>query len=207
MAPKVKAPTSTRVKGPIILTPKGKALFVSVPEASSYDPLKQEASILLTEADTLVLKAQLQEFVGSQEVKDSGIKDTGFVDALFKEDTDADGNLTGLFKVKAKTAMIYPAKLYAADGKTFVATPGFGIPNRSDIKMSVRPEVMATSMFTGVVLRLQAIKIFDMPSFDDGMSGDEDSSGSFVAPTGDAGTPQEAWGGQDEPAIDSGWGK
>lgn len=180
-------PKSIRVKGPIISTAKGKALFVSSPHASQFDPNKQEATILLTEEDANVIKGQLQEFMDSQEVKDSKIKDTGFVEASFKADTDADGNPTGLLRLKAKTAMQYPAKLYSANGTVFTPDVGFKIPNRADIRMSFRVEVMTTSMFTGMVFRLQAIKIIDMPTFDDGMGGDEDAgAGSFVAPTAGA---------------------
>jgi len=182
MAP-VKKSAKPSVKGPVILTPKGRSLFVSVPAASSYDPLKQEASLLLTAEDTAILKTQLQDFIDSPEVKASGIADRDFVNALFKADTDSDGNLTGLSRVKAKTAMQYPAKLYAANGDVFQPAPGFTIPNNADIKMSVRPELMETSMFTGIVLRLQAIKIFNLPSFDDGMSSDSDTSGSFSVPS------------------------
>ena len=190
-----------RVKGNVIVTEIGKALFVSSPAASQYDETKQEATILLDEAGVAKLKAQLQDLMDSAEVKESKIKDTGFVDAIFKEDTDADGNPTGLFRVKAKTAMQYPAKIYDASGNAFVPTPGFKVMNRSDIRLSVKPEVMQTSMFTGIVLRLQAIKIIDVPSFDDGMSGTNDAGG-FTAPvaggagdvpTGDTPAGGDSW--------------
>lgn len=180
-----KANNTIRVKGSIVSTAIGKSLFVSVPSASQYDPLKQEATILLTDEDTASLKATLQNFMDSPEVKESGLKDTGFVAALFKDDTDADGNPTGLSRVKAKTAMQYPCKLYTSSGTVYTPAPGFTLPNRADIRMSFRPEVMKTSMFTGIVLRLQAIKIINMPSFDDGMAAfDDGDAGSF---TGDAG--------------------
>jgi len=174
------------IKGSIILTPKGKSLFVSVPNASSYDPLKQEATIVLDGDATAILKAQLNDFVASEDVKVSGVKTKGFVDNLFKEDTDADKNPTGNFRVKAKTAMQYPANLYAANGDEFKAPVGFSIPNRSTIKLSVRPEVISSPMFIGIVLRLQAVKVFDLPEFDDGMKKDEDTSGSFAVPSVDA---------------------
>lgn len=174
------------VKGNIIVTPKGKSLFVSVPNASPYDALKQEASLTLTAADAQVLRDQLQTFLDGAEAKASGITDKGFVEALFKEDTDADGNATGSLRIKAKTAMQYPAKLYDASGAVFNPPVGFSLPNRADIKMSIRPELMETSMFTGIVLRLQAIKILSLPTFggDDGMGGDESSDGSFAASVG-----------------------
>lgn len=198
-----KLQTPQTVKGRILVTPKGKALFVSVPNASSYDETKQEASLLLTKEDADILKAQLTDFIESAEVKEAGLNDIKFIDSLFKDDTDADGNLTGLLRIKAKTAMKYPAKLYAANGDTFTPDVGFSIPNRASIKMSVRPEVMTTSMFTGLVLRLQAIKIFELPEFDDGMSNDEDNSGSFSAPS--PATPQAASDSNADEAIDAGW--
>jgi len=185
-----------RVKGDIIVTGLGKALFVSCPAASQYDENKQEATILLDETEANILKGRLQDFMDSADVKESKLKDTGFVDALFKDDVDAEGNLTGLFKVKAKTAMQYPAKLYDASGNPFTPTPGFKIPNRADIRLSVKPEVMKTSMFTGIVLRLQAIKIVDVPSFDDGMAGTSDTGG-FTAPTGDVSAAGAPKGGDD----------
>lgn len=173
-----KAQAQVRIKGNIVGTSKGQALFVSVPAASSYDPTKQEATILLDADGTAKLKAQLQDFMDSAEVKESGLKDKGFVEALFKEDTDQDGNPTGLSRVKSKTSMQYPCKLYDASGNAFTPDLGFKVPNRADIRLSFRPEVMKTSMFEGIVLRLQALKVINMPSFDDGMGGTEDE-GSF----------------------------
>ena len=177
-----KKDSNKKVKGPIITTEKGGALFVSVPNASQYDTNKQEATILLGADEADKLKAQLQDFLDSTEVKESGIKDTGFVEKAFKDDTDADGNSTGLVRFKAKTSMIYPCKTYSADGTAFQPDPGFKVPNRATIRMSFRPEVMESSVFTGLVFRLQAIKILDMPSFDDGLSGAEE--GSFSVPSG-----------------------
>jgi len=187
----------TSVKGPVVITEKGKALFVSCPAASQYDATKQEATILLDQAGKDKLAGTLQDWIDSPEVKESGLKDKGYVEALFKEDTDADGNSTGLFKVKTKTAMIYPAKLYTASGAVFTPPAGFSLPNRSDIRLSMKPEVMKTSMFEGIVLRLQAIKIIDVPQFDDGMGGVAEEGGfegdGFGAAEAPDGAPAEHW--------------
>ena len=180
MAAKNTNKSRNNVKGSIIVTDRGQSLFVSVPNASPFDDQKQEATILLNEDAANKVKAQLQDFMDSDEVKASGIKDTGFVENLFKEDTDQDGNPTGLQRLKAKTAMKYGCKLYDAAGAAFDPDNGFSLPNRADIKMSFTPEVMSTSMFTGITLRLKAIKILNMPSYDDGMAGVEED-GSFSA--------------------------
>jgi len=167
----------TSVKGPVMITEKGKSLFVSCPNASQYDPDRQEATILLDQAGKDILAGKMQDWIDGPEFKESGLKDTGFVEALFKADEDQDGSPTGFYKVKAKTAMIYAAKLYTASGAVFVPPAGFTLPNRSTIRMSVKPEAMSTKVFTGIVLRLQALKIIDVPQFDDGMSGVEDEGG------------------------------
>jgi len=59
------ANNAIRVKGNTIVTPKGQALFVSCPAASSYDADKQEASILLTAEDATALQVTLQDFIDS----------------------------------------------------------------------------------------------------------------------------------------------
>ena len=199
MAPKAK--TTTKVTGQTFATPVGKALFVSAPAASSYDATKQEASILLDSAAVAELTTKLQAFMDSPEVQASGIKDTGFVAALFKEDTDQDGNPTGLMRLKAKTGMQFPAKLLDAAGKEFKPSPGFSIPNRSSIRISCYPEVMETSMFKGIVLRLKAIKIISTPSFSDGFE-DTGVEGDFSY---DSGT---SYGAADSAAdAADGWGE
>ena len=190
-------------KSSVMVTDKGLALFVSCPAASPYDDSKQEASILLDEAGKAKLQAQLQDFLDTPEAKATGIKDTGYAEKAFKADTDQDGNPTGLYRVKAKTAMIYAAKLYTAAGKVYTPTPGFQLPNRSTIRMSVKAELMSTSMFTGIVLRLQAIKIIDVPTYDDGMSGVEDEGG-FDG--GEMSAPEGAFGQDDTPASVEGNG-
>ena len=191
-----KAPQRTAVKGGVIATPSGKSLFVSVPAASTYDATKQEASILLTAEASEAVKAKLQDFIDSADVVAAGLSDAKFVSALFKDDTDQDGNATGLLRVKTKTGMQYPAKIYDHKGDVVVPPVGFSIPNRADIKLSFRPEVMSTSMFTGIVLRLQAIKILNMPQYDDGLAGSEDE-GSYSFDAGAPQAPEAPAGGND----------
>jgi len=186
-----------KAKGPTIVTPIGKALFVSAPNPSAFDDGKQEATILLSAADAEVVKAKLQAFIDSPDAKALGIPDTGFVDAAFKDDTDADGNLTGMLRLKAKTKAEFTVKFYDAKGAPFTPAPGFQVQNRSDIRLSILPEFMKTSMFTGLTFRLQAIKVISAPSFgDDGMSGMEDD-GDFVAPTAASSYASDAMGGDD----------
>ena len=192
---------ANNVKGPVMVTDKGLALFVSCPSASPYDDSKMEASILLDEAGKTKLQGQLQDFLDTPEAKASGIKDTGFAEKAFKADTDQDGSLTGLYRVKAKTAMIYAAKLYTAAGKIYNPAPGFQLPNRSTIRMSIKPELMSSSMFEGIVLRLQAIKILSVPTYDDGMNGVEDE-GDFTG--GEMSAPEGSFG--VEAPVDAGTG-
>ena len=189
MAAKANNSQINSVKGPVIITPVGKALFVSAPNASAYDENKQEATILLDADGVTYMKGKLQEFMDSPEAKASGIKDTGFVENMFKEDTDQDGNATGLMKLKAKTAMRYPAKFRDAKGNIFTPDASFSLPNRSTIRLSAKVELLKTSMFQGLVLRLQAIKVLEMPQMDDGFGDDgmddeyADSGFSFDTPS------------------------
>lgn len=140
-----------------IVTPAGSALFVSCPNASQFDEEKQEASIVLSPDDYKVFKASLDKLIASYE--GDLVVDVSTMELPVKDATDKEGNPDGNFIVKAKTAMKYPAKLYNAKGTPLAPTPGFSVPNRSKIKLSVSAELVSTKVYKGLVLRLNGIQI------------------------------------------------
>jgi len=140
-----------------IVTPAGSALFVSAPAASSFDPNKQEASIILTAEDHAVLMAQIEKIMADYEGTLVVAKDK--LKFPVKEATDKEGNETGEMIWKAKTSVQYPAKFFDAKGQNFKPALGFTVANRSKIRLSVSVEIVSTSLYKGLVLRLNAIKI------------------------------------------------
>ena len=139
------------------VTPAGSALFVSAPAASSFDANKQEASIILSAEDHAAVMAQLDTMMASYEGVLVVAKDK--LKFPFKEATDKEGNETGEFIWKAKTSVQYPAKFFDAKGQNFKPAPGFTVANRSKIRLSVSAEIVSTSLYKGLVLRLNGIKI------------------------------------------------
>jgi hypothetical protein len=139
------------------VTPAGSALFVSAPAASSFDPNKQEASIILSAEDHAAVMAQLDTMMASYEGALVVAKDK--LKFPFKEATDKEGNETGEFIWKAKTSVQYPAKFFDAKGQNFKPASGFTVANRSKIRLSVSAEIVSTSLYKGLVLRLNGIKI------------------------------------------------
>ncbi len=144
------------------VTPAGTAIFVSTPNASQHDDSKQEGSIILTAADLATFKNQI---IAEMKLVEGDFPGGLTIDTLswpITKDTDKDGNETGNFKVKAKTAMIYPAKVFDSEGKAIEMTVGYSIPNRSKIRLAVGVEVCSSKMYNGVVLRLNAIKVIQL---------------------------------------------
>jgi hypothetical protein len=162
-----------KARGNTIVTPAGKALFVSAPQASQFDATKQEASIVLSADNKKVLEAQLKAFI-TENAHVIGM-DPKAISIPFKEDTDSDGNSTGYYRLKAKTGMKYPAQFVGADNKRFTPDEDYQLPNGSDIRLSLTPELIATSMFQGLTLRLNGIKVLKLSgSYDLGFSDDDE---------------------------------
>lgn len=140
-----------------IVTPKGSALFVSVPNVSTYDPEKQEASIVLSPEDYATFKADVDALIAKYQ--DELVVDTSSMDMPVRAATDKDGNPTGDMIVKAKTSIKYPAKLYNAKAVVFSPPAGFSVANRSTIKLAVSAELVSTRVYKGLVLRLNSVMI------------------------------------------------
>jgi hypothetical protein len=140
-----------------LVTPVGSALFVSSPRPSQFDANKEEASIILSAEDHAILMAQIDklmdEYEGELVVPKAKLK------YPFKEAVDKEENPTGEMIWKAKTSIQYPCKFYDASGTNFKPDATFQVANRSKIRLAVSVEVIKTSMFQGVVLRLNAIRI------------------------------------------------
>jgi len=140
-----------------IVTQSGAALFVSCPNASEFDETRQEASIILSPEAYETFTADLNKLVKAYEGE--LVVDPTKMELPVKGSVDKEGNPTGEFIVKAKTAMIYPSKLYNAKGIAFNPAPGFSVPNRSKIKLSVSAELINTKVYKGLVLRLNAVQV------------------------------------------------
>lgn len=146
-----------------LVTPKGSALFISCPNASSFDETRQEASILLSADDYAAFKAQIDALVAAYEGE--LVVDPTTMEMPVKDATDKEGAPTGEFIVKAKTGMRFPAKLYDANSKQFAPAPGFSVANRSTIKLSVSAELISTKVYKGLVLRLNGVQIISANPF------------------------------------------
>jgi hypothetical protein len=140
-----------------LISPVGSALFVSAPAASSFDPNKQEASIILSAEDHATMMAQIDGLIAAYEGALVVAKDK--LKYPFKNVEDKEGNETGEFLWKAKTSVQYPSKFFDANGQGFKPAPGFTVANRSKIRLAVSAEIVSTSLYRGLVLRLNAIKI------------------------------------------------
>ena len=140
-----------------VVTPRGSALFVSYPRVSQFDENKYEASIILSGEDHEKLLADLNARMDASEEPLVVAKDK--IKYPFKDAVDKEGNPTGEFIWKAKTNVKYPPKLYDGSGKMFVPSPDFNIPNRSVIRLAVGAEVVNTSLYKGLVLRLNSIAV------------------------------------------------
>ncbi|MCI4438003.1 MAG: hypothetical protein JHC33_14440 [Ignisphaera sp.] len=161
-----------------LLTPIGSALFVSCPNASAFDETKQEASIVLTPEDYESFKAQLDALIDNCTEELVVAKDK--MAMPIKPETDKEGNPTGNYILRAKTSMIYKAKLYNADRSEFKPDAGFQVANRSKIRLSISVEVMATSMYKGLVFRLNAIQIISASPWANANPFDAVEGGDFV---------------------------
>lgn len=185
MAPATKAKIQSIKLGQFV-TDIGSALFVSSPNPSQYDASKEEASILLSAEQWEVFKAQLDKAMEENNAYSVVPKDK--MRYPIKEATDSDGNSTGDIIVKAKTGIQYPAKILDSKGKPVVTGPGFSIPNRSKIRLAVGAEVIATSLYRGCLLRLNAIKILSANPFggSNPFSGYDEDEGDYESPTTNA---------------------
>lgn len=140
-----------------LVTPVGSALFVSSPKPSQFDANKEEASIILSADDYAKFITNIDTLIANYEGDLVVAKDK--LKYPVKEATDKEGNLTGEMIVKAKTSINFPAKFYGADGALFTPTASFSVPNRSKIRLAVSVEIVSTSLYKGIVLRLNGIKI------------------------------------------------
>lgn len=184
MAPATKAKIQSIKLGSFV-TDIGSALFVSSPNPSQYDANKEEASILLSAEQWEAFKTQLDKAMAENNAYSVVPEDK--MRYPIKEATDSDGNLTGDIIVKAKTGIQYPAKILDSKGKPVVTGPGFSIPNRSKIRLAVGAEVIATSLYKGCLLRLNAIKILSASPWagNDPFAGYDDE-GDYEAPVANA---------------------
>jgi len=159
------------------VTPKGSALFVSVPEASPYDANKQEASILLKAEEWEVLKAQIEAKITENNAYTLVPEDR--VEWPIKLAKDKEGNETGDIILKSKTGMQYPAKVLDVSGKN-ITNDTTGIPNRSVIRLALGAEIIKSMKYSGVIFRLNVIKVLQAsPWADHDPFGDSDDD--FVA--------------------------
>jgi len=160
------------------VSPVGSALFVSAPRASQFSPDKQEAGLVLSAEDYAMFMAEIMATLKEHESElPAPITKLAFP---FKEQTDAEGNPTGEMILKTKTAMRFPAKFYDVDGKEFKPSADFQVANRAKIRLAVGLEVMKTSMYCGVVARLNGIKIISSsPWANSNPFGDTHDEGDF----------------------------
>ena len=179
---KTKAPKN---KLGTLTTPIGSALFVSCPNASTFDDSKQEASIVLTPEDYAIFKADLDELIDACPEELVVAKDK--MAMPIKPELDSDKNPTGNYIVRAKTSMVYKAKLYNADKTEFKPDAGFQVANRSKIRLAIAVEVMATSMHKGLVFRLNALQMISASPWANQNPFDAVEGGDFAY---DGSTPQ-----------------
>jgi hypothetical protein len=177
-----------------IVTPIGSALFVSCPNASAFDENKQEATIVLSAEDYAVFKRDLDALIKDYDGK--LVVDPDKMTMPVKPAEDADGNPTGEYMIKAKTAMKYPARLYNAKGGSFNPPAGFQVANRSKIRLQVSAELISTNMFKGLVLRLNAVQIISSTPWAGNSpfgATDGDFTGSDVVDGGDDQGQDDDW--------------
>lgn len=139
------------------VTPVGSALFVSAPRASAFDETKQEAKLVLSAEDYAAFSAKIQSLLKEHESELPVAIDK--LKLPFKVAEDKEGNPTGEMILNTKTAMKYPARFYDKNGNIFNPGMDFQVANRSKIRLAVSLEVVKTSLYTGVVARLNGIKI------------------------------------------------
>ena len=197
--------TQQRVKCGYLVTPVGKALWVSAPNPSPYDDSKTEATVVLDAASAELFKKDLKAKCADA-AKTLGIDIDEAIANYLKPNTDAEGNPTGEFRVKAKTGLQYMPSFADANGKSFKPESGFMIPHGSDIRLSIGFEVQVVKpTFKGIVARLRGIQIINLQDngagFDavDGGFSAESTAGSFAAGASNDG----GWGEGSE--SDSGW--
>jgi len=141
------------------VTPVGSALFVSAPRPSQFDATKIEAGLILSAEDYAILLARINVLLKEHEAELPA--PISQLKLPFKEATDAEGNPTGEMILKSKTGVRFAPKFFDANGKAFNPGPDFQVANRSKIRLAVSFEAMKTSMFTGVVARLNGIKMIN----------------------------------------------
>lgn len=159
------------------VTKAGSALFVSAPNASQYDETKQEASILLKSEDWAELKVQIEAKI--TEMNGYGLVPEAKMKWPVKDATDRDGNETGDVILKAKTGMQYPAKILDAHGKVIKTDASFSIANRSTIRLAVGAEVIKSGMYSGIICRLNAIKILSASPWESHNPFGDDDEGDY----------------------------
>jgi hypothetical protein len=175
-----------KARGTTIVTPVGKALFVSAPRASQFDDNKQEATIVLSADAKAEVEAILKAFI-KENAAEIGKKPAD-ITIPFKEDTDSDGDFTGNYRLKAKTGMKYPAQFVGSDNSKFSPDMDYQLPNGADIRLSITPELLATSMFQGLTLRLNGIKVLGVKQYDLGFSDDDEGDYVYGDDTASEGT-------------------
>jgi len=165
-----------------IVTVVGSALYCSVPNASQYDENKYETSLIITADEFTAFQTEVKALY--EKAQADGTKMVLPFDKAawpVKESVDREGNPTGDMIIKAKTSIKYPPNLFDSAGKPVKFDSISAIPNRSKIRLQVGVEIVSSGMYKGIVLRLNGIKIIDVPNYGaDAFDGYEDE-GTFSA--------------------------
>jgi hypothetical protein len=189
------ATKTTAVKLGQEVTPVGSALFVSAPRPSQFDDTKIEAGLILSAEDYATFIGRINTLLKEHEAELPA--PIAQLKMPFKEATDAEGNPTGEMILKSKTGVRFAPKFFDANGQAFNPGPDFQVANRSKIRLAVSFEAMKTSMFTGVVCRLNGIKMISAsPWSGSNPFGDTQDEGDFAygdSPVGATVADDEDW--------------
>ncbi len=193
--------TQKRIKCGYLVTPVGKALWCSAPNPSPFDDTKTEATIIISAEQADIFRQELKDLCGDAAAQLEVDIDEA-ISNYMKPNTDADGNPTGEFRIKAKTGLQYPPTFADSKGKAFKPAADFTIPNRSEIRLSIGFEVQVVKpTFKGIVARLRGIQVV---SLQERGTGFDEVDGDFSAEeaTGGASTANDWTTGTTEA---SGW--
>lgn len=141
------APAIKSVKLGRYVTAAGSSLFGSGNTPSPYDDAKVEGTVVIDQAGKDAFQAWLDAKLTPEVLKEVGLKLTQ-INSIFKEDTDKEGNPTGLWRVKGKSNMKFMPKFVDGNGNEFKPAAGFKIPNRATVQLSLGVEIMKMSTFS-----------------------------------------------------------